>query len=248
MTKLVKTSFDGATREGIEDIRRAIQDAATAAKTNLETVVAENGEKLINLVLPSERAYEVDWEICAKYRKGRIGKLKADIAANSVITIVGLVVSYWMASVWREITPDGYAANVITGIGTVLALLGVGAVLSGLQTFEKQKKKGFVSWFVEMMPERIDTAWAISEDAVYAIRKVSEENPGLVDIARVSFDEIQACVHFTENGTRCTRLYTRQGERFLIPEPHSHDISGAQSLAHHIWQLARPNALEALPA
>lgn len=248
MTKLVKTSFDGATREGIEDIRRAIQDAATAAKTDLETVVAENGEKLINLVLPSERAYEIDWEICAKYRKGRIRSRNDYNVAVLILTMGAALACAWLAWMSNEIALSQTPTFVMGAIALTFAIIGGAGFCVEKSAYNKERKKGFVGLFIETMPDRINTAWAISDAAVYAIRKVSEENTGLVDVARVSFDDIQACVHFTENGTRYTRLYTRQGERFLIPEPHSHDISGAHSLAHHIWQLAKPNAFEALPA
>lgn len=248
MTTIVRVPFKGASREGVDQIKAAISESALRARSSIEIAIREHGENVSEVILPSERAYEIEWAKWEAHRDRLISNSRFNPIASAVVTaIIASVLSLpFMAT--RSLNLDG--PFLIFSIG-IVATLCIGTVITiwNWIAHAREKRKGFTTWFIELMPLQVNGAWALSDEALYVFQQDDADTPEMIDIVRIPFEDIQACVHGEGGGSKFSRVYDKEGDSFTILDPRGDSVNGAATLAQYVWSLsARKRELLAIPS
>jgi hypothetical protein len=242
MTSIPKEAFQGATRRGVEDIRRNLEEAKQATSAAINVSLDDHGEKLIEIFHRSERGSEIDW---ATYKKNR-QSAKDDliyfpIFLGFMFLFVGAIAIGFLHLI-AVIFPTEKAPTDIQDFGLFLGILAIVSafpITASLKNLLKEQRLGYTSWFKSQVRYRIHNAWAISQGAIYAAR-LKRPDDDMIEVERISYNDIQACVHADYDGLQVTLLYTKTGQVFSLSEPVGSNIKGAANLANHIWSMTKP--------
>ncbi|TLX16051.1 hypothetical protein [Rhizobium sp. MHM7A] len=238
MTVIPKESFSGATRRGIEDIRAAIEQANKTTSAAINETLENNDETLVEIFNRSERASEIDWVNFKKSRERVRQSLKEAplflACAFALISVLAAVLLP-LAEALKEPPQDIPPLSFIMGFMAVIMAYPFASTLLELL---KERRLGYTGWFKSQMRYRLNSAWAISKEAIYAARlnKTDEE---LIEVVRVPFHEVQACTYADYDGLQVAHLYTKGGQIFVLAEPAGKTLTGAANLANYIWSLTK---------
>lgn len=234
MTVFPTEQFKGATRRGVADIRSTIADVEKTTSAAIDAALAEYGETAVDFFHRSEKAANIDWVTYGKFRdQARKSLIETPLIIVGVLALIGVM----------AVVLQAYAQSL--GITEVDApplgfVLGAGALVlafpfcKALYELIGEADLGYTTYFKKSMRYRLTAAWAISKEAVYTAR-LSRNDDGLIEVTRVPFHEMQACVHANFDGLQTALLYCRNGDSFALSEPVGTTVSGAANLANHIW-------------
>lgn len=233
MTTIVRVPFKGASREGVDEIKAAISESALRARSSIEIAIREHGENVADVILPSERAYEIEWAKWEAHRDRLISNSKGNPIASALVTamIAAALCLPFMAS--RSLNLDGPFLIFFIGI---VATLCIGTVITVCNWIghAREKRKGFTTWFIELMPLQVNGAWSFSDEALYVFQQDAADTPEMIDIVRIPFEDIQACVHGEDGGSKFSRVYDKEGDSFTIIDPRGDSVSGAVNVAQYV--------------
>ena len=236
MTSVPKEQFKGATRKGIEDIRSAIADAQKLTTLAINVALEEHSETTTEFFHRSERAAELDWVNFRKHReRDRKSLIETPIILLGFVVLAGFVGILLQAyASTLEIAPNDVPP--LTFMLGFSGLLAAYPFYGAVKELVRESRLGFTTYFKKQMRYRLNTAWAISSEAVYAAR-TSRSDDDLIEVSRVPFTAIQACVYADHEGLRTAYLYTKDGDTFGLADPMGPNCCGAANLADHVWRL-----------
>jgi hypothetical protein len=236
MTVIPKEQFKGTTRKGIEDIRNALADVEKSTSSAIQVALEEHGETVVEFFHRSERAAEIDWVNFKKYREqSRRSVIEAPFIVVGLMALVGVISTLFVtyADILGIPEADAPPPSFILGCA---ALALAYPFVSGLKELIREARLGYTTYFKAAMRYRLNSAWAISNEAVYTAR-ISRSDDEFIEVTRIPFYEIQACAYANYEGLQTTHLYAKNGDNFVISEPVGTSLSGAANLANHIWSM-----------
>jgi hypothetical protein len=232
MTTVAMTPFKGATRKGVEQIQAAIKEGAAKSKAAIDEAVKSAGETIIEIVHPSEIAFQTDWEAISDLRERWRKSDKEDVVTHGVALVFAIALTSFLSLV-------GYHDETIENpfvFGLIAAIVIFGIVTIGGYKYAKlvanylvERSRGHTTHFLRHNGLRIHQAWAISEKALYVTNR-HDKNETLT-VTRIEFTNIQACAFRKLEGYAGTAVFDKEGNSFYIMSPTNERITSASRLA-----------------
>jgi hypothetical protein len=241
MTANAKIPFKDVTREGIDQIRAVFAEGVRQSGEFITSASRNDGDEVVDLFHPSERALEIDWERDRDATERHRASICADaflgVAQMVGLTLVGGFCSIFFANAQPQ--PGFKEVSFFLAIATVLGLLVGGPLLyNSFRRYISERRVGFIAGFIDRsVKRRANVALGISKNAVYFCLP-KDELYGVLLTTRIPFDNIQTCSFHEHEGTEIATLYTKSGKSFPIAMPVGNGLTGAEALAGHIRKLA----------
>jgi hypothetical protein len=226
------SSYEGATREGVELIVRWIRDNRNRAEILLTKAAAESEEKLSEVITCSATSFERQWVHFSSLRETGVTHKRDEVvyfAANVGLVLLTILLAGWFVPSLLS----GSARNIFRlacafGLGGV-GVAGVSAWFKILGTYMHSRRLGYADLFIanNTLATR---AWGLSEGAIYVI-PLDDQRKRATRARRIPLSSIQTCAVDTTPLGRRVSLLEGNGSRHDLFEP-----AGQNGMAHEQLQ------------